>query len=159
MQKSKSSMRITVVTSGMREIWSCACGGHKHKKAVDNFQQEDAKADLVLDVAQHGQHKGERFAGACFGDADAVAAAHDCRECLRLNRHGLGEAALLQHVQHAAVQAALVPVLHRPRDVLAAHLHSQQDTLSDTCAHVLVGDGILHDRYRRPFNLHLVCKL
>jgi hypothetical protein len=43
-----------------------------------------AEGWLVLYVPQHRQHEGQRLPAACFGHPDAVAPAHDDRECLGL---------------------------------------------------------------------------
>ena len=40
-----------------------------------------------------------------------------------LDRHGVSEASLLEHVQHLAAEAALIPVFDGLRDILATDLH------------------------------------
>ena len=85
-------------------------------------------------MAQHGQHEGERLAGACLGDANAVPAAHDGRQRLRLNWHGLGVLHLAQHLQRSGLQPALRPGLHRLRVVLAPHLQIASKSLIGTAS-------------------------
>ena len=82
---------------------------------------------LVLDVAEHGQQEGERLAAPGLGDADDVPATHDGRNRLVLDREGVHVPLLVDQVRELLVrQAALVPVLHRLRTVLAPHLHVPQ---------------------------------
>jgi len=82
---------------------------------------------LVLDVPEHGQQEGERLAAPGLGYADDVSAAHDGRDRLVLDREGVDVPLLVDQVRELLVrQAALVPVLHRLRTVLAPHLHVAQ---------------------------------
>ena len=57
----------------------------KNTAALTNGPVALVQRWLVHDVADHGQHEGQRLATSCLGDANEVAARHDGGDSLGLD--------------------------------------------------------------------------
>ena len=90
---------------------------------------------LIHHVAQHRQHERQRLARARLRDPDHVAPTHDDRQCLRLDRRRLLEAApsrpkyIYIHVFAHAYAQVLVNTLYCTRTIIEKNAQSKQNSI------------------------------